>query len=135
MKTKRSGWLIGILILLSSVCFAQTEKDSITLDIKTVNGIIDDLILYDAVKIELVKKDSIILIYKHMDDQKTKQITEYKLSQGEYKEVIERLEKLLDIEKAKNADLTKELRRTKIKAFLTTAGTAALGVLVLIILL
>jgi len=129
MNKRNNGlWIVILLLLTSLTAFSQ---DSVTLDIRTVNGIIDDLILFDAAKVELVKKDSIILIYKHKDEINAQQIIEYKLNEQEYKKVVARKDELLAFEKAKNKDLKKQLRRTRIKAIITIIAITTVTIIAL----
>lgn len=129
MNKRNNGlWIVILLLLTSLTAFSQ---DSVTLDIRTVNGIIDDLILFDAAKVELVKKDSIILIYKHKDEINAQQIIEYKLNEQEYKKVIAKKDELIAFEKAKNKDLKKQLRRTRIKAIITIIAITTVTIIAL----
>lgn len=115
--------LIGIV--LSSFAVAQ----DVTIPDSTAGFILEELIVKDQLAFEVVKQDSIITILKIENGNLTQKIAIYKTKDEEYQGIITRLNEIIKIRTAENADLRKENKRIRLKAGKTVLVVVAIAVL------
>lgn len=104
-----------IAILSSLALSAQTKEEQVLIPVRVLNGIIDDLTILDGMKVELSRKDSLLILYKEQLTDKDSQIFHYKLKDKEFEKIIEGQDELLLIKESQLKDSEREARIAKRK--------------------
>lgn len=123
---KLIGLLIGTILTISS--FAQ----DVTIPEKVLDNMIEELIIKDDCIYKLNKLDSTISVYKHSEAKNLEKIQTYRLKAEEYKAIVERQEKIIEIQGAEIKDTKKQGRKGALKAF---GGGTITGIIFTIILI
>ncbi len=123
-----------ILAILSSLAvYSQPTEEKVLIPVRVLEGIIDDLTILDGLKITLVRKDSMLVLYQQQLVDKDSQIFYYKLKETEFEKIITAQDELLTIKESQLKDSEREARKAKVKHTTIIILEAVAIVLILLI--
>ncbi len=112
--------IVTLLIALGINSQAQSLPDSL------LNNIIDELVVCDGMRYKLNAQDSIITIYKKMDENNKLIIEQYKLNEKQYNKIVDDLKEVNQIDQDTIKELKREIKIHKIKEIIIVVLGVAL---------
>ena len=107
-------WIFCVIVTLLTVfnannSYGQSLPDSL------LSNIIDELVVCDGMRYKLNVQDSIITIYKKMDQNNKLIIDKYRLNEAQYLKIVDALKEVNQIDEDTIKELKREIRIHKIK--------------------